>query len=380
MFLIFTGTAALATLALFTKQSLLVAYIALGIIIGPWGLAWVKDTSFINEIGNIGILFLLFLLGLHLHPQNLLQSLSKMSKVTIVSSILLLALGLGIGYLFAMNFKNSLLIGLSMMFSSTIICLKLLPTSILNHQYTGELAVSILLLQDIIAILALLAIKILACQHFSFNDIGLIISGLPLMLIAAIVGERYLLSPLIYRFDRIQEYIFIISIGWCLAMTVLSTKLGLPNEIGAFIAGVALATHPISLYIAENLKPLRDFFLVIFFFTIGASFDLSYLQQIIVPAIILSGAILILKPWIFYYLLCHSGADRKQSWEIAIRLGQSSEFSLLLASLATTEHLILPKTFYLVESTTIITFVASCYWVTIKYPTPMASANKCHKN
>lgn len=380
MFLIFTGTAILSTVALFTRQSLLVAYIILGIIIGPWGLGLVKDVTLINATGNIGILFLLFLLGLHLHPQNLLYSLSKMSKVTFGSSIIFLLIGLGTGYIFDLNMKNSLILGICVMFSSTIVGLKLLPTTILHHQYTGELAISILLLQDIIAILALLAIRVLAFEHFSFNEIGLIIIGFPVILVTAFVAERYIITPLIHSFDRIQEYIFILSIGWCLLITVMSAMIGLPDEIGAFIAGVTLASHPISLYIADNLKPLRDFFLVIFFFTIGASFDLTYLPQIIISATVLSAIILIVKPFVFAYLLRKSGADPSQSWEIGVRLGQSSEFSLLLASLAMTENLIGPKTFYLVESTTIITFIISCYWVTMKYHTPLGSSDKLRKD
>src|SRR5579872_4790403 len=145
-FLIFTGTALLSTMALFTRQSLLVAYIVLGAILGPWGLRLINDTSIIKETGDIGILFLLFLLGLHLHPQNLLHSLRKMSWVTFISSIIFLLIGMGIGFIFNLGFQDSLIIGVSAMFSSTIIGLKLLPTTILHHQYTGELVISILLL------------------------------------------------------------------------------------------------------------------------------------------------------------------------------------------------------------------------------------------
>src|SRR5579872_7223784 len=99
-FLIFTGTALLSTMALFTRQSLLVAYIVLGAILGPWGLRLINDTSIIKETGDIGILFLLFLLGLHLHPQNLLHSLRKMSWISLVSSWIFFMLGFGVGYVF----------------------------------------------------------------------------------------------------------------------------------------------------------------------------------------------------------------------------------------------------------------------------------------
>jgi len=379
-FLIFTGTALLSTLALFTRQSLLVAYIVLGAILGPWGLKMINDTSIIREAGDIGIVFLLFLLGLHLHPQNLLHSLRKMSWVTFISSLSFLIIGMGIGFAFGLGTKDCLIIGVSTMFSSTIIGLKLLPTTILHHQYTGELVISILLLQDLIAIVALLVIQGMAIQQFSFHDVGLLVIGFPVLLLVAFIFERYILTPLLYRFDRIQEYIFILSIGWCLLMTILSETFGLPDEIGAFVAGVALATNPISLYIAENLKPLRDFFLVIFFFTVGAGFDFTYLHTVIVPASLLAGAMLLCKPLIFSRLLRHSGESKKESWEIGVRLGQTSEFSLLIISLASAESLVQPTTTYIVEAATILTFFASCYWVTMRYPTPLASSDKLRKD
>lgn len=380
IFLIFTGTAILSTLALFTRQSLLVAYIVLGAILGPWGLRLINDTTVISQTGNIGILFLLFLLGLHLHPQNLLHSLNKMSWVTFTSSIIFLIIGGIIGLAFGFSLHESLIIGVAMMFSSTIIGLKLLPTTILHHQYTGELVISILLLQDLIAIVALLIVQGLSVQSFSFHSIAILIFSLPILMLVAFVFEKYILTPLLYRFDRIQEYIFILSIGWCLFMTILSKSMKLPDEIGAFIAGVALASNPISLYIAENLKPLRDFFLVIFFFTIGAGFDFSYLHAVIWPASILALTMLLIKPFIFSWLLARSGEDKPQSWEIGVRLSQTSEFSLLIASLAAMEQVIQPVTSYTIVATTILTFIASCYWVTFRYPTPLAATDKLRKD
>ncbi len=379
-FLIFTGTALLSTMALMTRQSLLVAYIALGAILGPWGLKLITDTSLIRETGDIGILFLLFLLGLHLHPQNLLHSLRKMSWVTFISSLVFLLIGLGIGLAFGLPLQDSMIVGVSVMFSSTIIGLKLLPTTILHHQYTGELVISILLLQDLIAIIALLVVQGLAVQQLSFHSVGLLVLGFPLLLLVAFIFERYILTPLLYRFDRIQEYIFILSIGWCLFMTILSEAIGLPDEIGAFIAGVALATNPISLYIAENLKPLRDFFLVIFFFTVGASFDFTYLHTVILPAGTLALVLLAIKPLVFSRLLRHSGEPKNQSWEIGVRLGQTSEFSLLIIGLAAAEKLVQPVTSYIVEAATILSFIISCYWVTMRYPTPLAASDKLRKD
>ena len=149
IFLIFTGAAILATIALYARQSLLVVYILLGVVLGPSVLGLVSDPELIREISHIGIMFLLFLLGINLPPQKLLLMLRKTTLVTGISSLLFLAIGMGCALLFGFAFFESIIIGAAMMFSSTIIGLKLLPTTVLHHQHTGEIIVSILLMQDI---------------------------------------------------------------------------------------------------------------------------------------------------------------------------------------------------------------------------------------
>src|ERR1043166_7354824 len=144
-------------------------------------------------------------------------------------------------------------------------------------------------------------------------------------------------------------------------MAELAEVFKLSGEIGAFIGGVALAASPISLYIAESLKPLRDFFLVMFFFSIGAGFNFQFLPEVIVPALLLSLLLLLLKPIVFYFLLRHSGETKAVSREVSIRLGQASEFSLLVASIGIGTSLISAKANYLIQATTILTFIVSSY-------------------
>lgn len=378
IFLIFTGTAVLSTLALFTRQSLLVAYIVIGAILGPWGLKLVNNSEVIKQAGNIGIIFLLFLLGLHLQPQNLLHSLRKMSLITLSSSLFFFIVAALTAHLLGYAPKESFMIGLAAMFSSTIIGIKLLPTTTLHHQHTGELLISILLLQDIIAIAALLGIEVVSERH-TFH-VGVLLSAFPILFGVAYFFQHYVLTPLLTRFDKVHEYIFILSIGWCLCMAEFGHALGLSDEIGAFIAGVSLASNPISLYIAESLKPLRDFFLVIFFFTIGAGFNFDYLSQVFVSACILAGMMLIIKPLVFKWLLYRSGEVKSISWEVGVRLGQMSEFSLLLIYLAMETHLVPPLTAYTAEAAVILTFIASCYWTVMRYPTPLAATDMLRRD
>ena len=145
-FLIFTGAAVLASAALYTRQPLLVAYIVLGAILGPFGMEYVSDTKLLSEISHIGIIFLLFLLGLDMQPSHLWHMLQKATMVAVGSSIIFLTAGYLTSVAFGYTQTESLIIGVALMFSSTIIGIKLLPTTVLHHKQIGELVVGLLLL------------------------------------------------------------------------------------------------------------------------------------------------------------------------------------------------------------------------------------------
>lgn len=372
LFLVFTGAALIATLALFARQSMLVSYILLGVLLGPWGTGLVTDASLIAAIAHIGVIFLLFLLGLNLHPQELVRLLRKTTLVTLGTSLLFALAGFAIASTFGFNSIDSLLVGVAAMFSSTIIGLKLLPTTTLHQQHTGEVMISILLLQDILAILALLALQAYGGEGDLLYELGKVSLVLPLLMGSSLLIARYILAPLFMRFDTIQEYVFLVAIGWCLGFAELSAMAGLSAEIGAFIAGVALATSPISTFIAESLKPLRDFFLILFFFSLGAQFDPSMVQELLVPALVLGISLVVIKPPVFRRFLLRTGESDKFSREVGVRLGQISEFSLFIAMLAEQSAVISMRASALIQLTTMVTFIISSYWIMLRYPTPIA--------
>jgi Kef-type K+ transport system membrane component KefB len=188
------------------------------------------------------------------------------------------------------------------------------------------------------------------------------------------------LERLIARFDQIHEYIFLLAIGWCLGMAELAHLIGLSYEIGAFVAGVTLATSPIALFIAESLKPLRDFFLILFFFSLGAGFQLDTVRELVAPAAALAVAVLLVKPWVFKKLLVRAGEKRSLSREIGIRLGQNSEFALLIAVLAVEAGFVNKDVGYLIQMTTLMTFIASSYIVVLRYPTPIAVSDRLRRD
>ena len=380
IFLIFAGAAVLATVALYARQALIVAYIVLGILFGPSVLGWVADATLIQGVADFGIMFLLFLLGLNMYPQKLWQVLRQATVVTFASSALFALLGVVIARLFGFGWFESAVIGSTLMFSSTIIGLKLLPTTVLHHQHTGEIIISVLLLQDLIAIILLVMLQAEGGQEALLFDIGRLIIALGGLIVFAWAIERFVLIRLITRFDQIQEYIFLLTIGWCLGMAALAQYIGLSHEIGAFIAGVAIASNRISLFIAESLKPLRDFFLIIFFFAIGASLDLRLFNDVILPAAVLAAVMLLVKPFVFAFLLRRSGESVKRAGEVGVRLGQGSEFSFLIAVLALKTGAIGQGASYVIQLSALLTFVVSTYLIVLRYPTPIAVNPELRRN
>jgi Kef-type K+ transport system membrane component KefB len=381
IFLVFTGAAALATLALFARQSLLVAYIVLGALFGPWGLALVEDAAVVSEASSIGIMFLLFLLGLDLHPQDLLHSVRRTTLVTLASALVFAAAGVTIGLVSGFTGIESAVLGGAMVFSSTIIGLKLLPTTVLHHQRLGEIMISVLLLQDLIAISLLLVLEgVQAGDGQILPNMALVLLALPALISVAGLGARYVLLRLMQRFDTIREYVFLAAIGWCLGLSQLSAALGLSAEIGAFIAGIALASSPIAMYIAESLRPLRDFFLILFFFTLGARFNLGMLGEVLVPATLAAGFALAVKPWVFRRLLERTGESPGRSREVGFRLGQLSEFSLLIAALALEVGAIGERASLTLQLATVLSFLVSSYLVVLRFPTPIAVSDALRRD
>lgn len=372
--LIFAGAALFATLFLYLKQPIILAYIVLGIVVGPKGLGLINDAELIEHLSHIGIILLLFLIGLNFQPAKLVGLLGRVGIVTLATCLIFMLLILAATSALGYPFIDSLIIGAALMFSSTIVSLKLIPTTQLHHHHVGELMISVLLLQDVIAI-----VLILLVTEGGIGDMGDITKSV-VMLLLKLVGlsvmsfaiVKFVITKLFMKFDTIKEHTFIMALGWGLFVAGAAELLGLSYEMGAFIAGISLATVPIALVIAEELKPLRDFFLILFFFSIGAKFDLVVSQQLIVPGLIVTALLIVAKPLIFNLGFKAIGEKPQNSAELGVRLGQASEFSLLIAFSALASGLIEERSSYLIQLVVVLTFVVSTYWVVNTYPTPIS--------
>ncbi|MCD6080349.1 MAG: hypothetical protein B6D53_01375 [Candidatus Omnitrophica bacterium 4484_49] len=357
----------------FLKQPLLVGYIVAGALTGPWGLGIIREIDFISAISYLGIVFLLFLAGLVLHPQKLFRVFKQALWATILASffsfltVFFLAVMLGWGLL------PSVIVGICLMFSSTVLTVKLLPTTSLHHKKIGAICIGILILEDILAV-GLLAF--IYSYHGSKNILytgSSIILKVALLFVVAIILERYVFRKILSRVEKLHELIFIMAIAWCLGFGWLGHLIGISVEVGAFLSGVALARHPISLFISEKLKPLRDFFLLLFFFSLGAKFNIRESFNILLPALIIAGIYVGLKPFYFRKVLIWNKEEPKLAREVGFRLGQASEFSLLIIFALLKENLIPLETFNLVQLITVLTIIFSAYLTTLKFPTPLAA-------
>jgi Kef-type K+ transport system membrane component KefB len=220
----------------------------------------VSDPEVIAEVAHIGIMFLLFLMGLDLDPKELLHAFRRTTVVTLASSTVFALLGGAVAWVWGFEPVECLVAGAAVSFSSTIIGLKLLPTTVLHHQRMGQVMISVLLLQDLMAIGMLLLVQGGGHMDDPLREALTLVLAPPLLIGLAALLAKFVILRLIGRFERINEYVFLVPIGWCLGLAMAAERLGLSHEIGAFVAGVTLAQSPMALYIVDRLKPLRDFF------------------------------------------------------------------------------------------------------------------------
>ena len=376
---IFIGAAVLGTLFLYARQPIIIAYIAIGFVIGPAGLGVIQKTEHIEEIAHFGVILLLFLIGLNLQPDRLIKLFRETYLVTVSTSLVFGTVSALVGLILGFDLHSALLFGAAMMFSSTVVGLKLIPTTTLHHKRTGEIMTSVLLLQDILAILVILFITGEKSDHVLLT-FSILFGKFAVICFSAFIGVRYVMIPLLRRFDVIQEYSFLATLAWCLLWAEGAHLFGLSYELGAFVAGLSIASCQVALVIAEHLKPLREFFLILFFFAVGARINPDIELMLLLTAILFGALIVPLKVWVFGIAFRRAGESPQLSTELAARLGQSSEFSLLVAFSAVSMGVLSGERAMVIQVATIVSFVISTYWVVLKHPTTISGDSKLRRD
>jgi len=347
------------------KQPLIVGYIIAGIISGPYVLNILHSTEHIELFSKIGITVLLFIVGLNLSPK-VIKEVGKVSLVTGIGQVLFTSLiGLVIALVLGIDRIAAFYVAIALTFSSTIIILKLLSDrGDLNKLY-GKISIGFLLVQDIIATIILLLVSSFASAG---NTNLLTLIGILILKGVVIFTVLYVVS--IYVMPRVskflatsQELLFLFSITWGFGIAALFQFLGFSVEIGALIAGVVLSLTPFSYEIGSRMKPLRDFFIVLFFILLGSQMVLDNVGVLIIPAIILSIFVLIGNPIIVVILMNLLGYKRRTGYMAGLTVAQISEFSLILAALGFNLGHLNREILSLITLVGLITIAGSTYFI-----------------
>ncbi|MDQ3093722.1 MAG: cation:proton antiporter [bacterium] len=343
------------------RQPLILGYILAGLIVGPSALALIHSVESFKAFSEIGIALLLFIIGLGMNVSEL-RRLGKV--VLIIASLTLTGVGLtGVAVSMLLGFSRSeaLIVGLALYFSSTIIIVKILSDKKEQNRLHGQIAIGVILVEDLVATLALLFIAAGKDGGLDATQVGLLL-GKGALLISALVLCSTRILPKVSKFiASSQELLFLFAIAWGFGIATLFEVVGFSIEVGALFAGVALASSPYSQQIVSRLKPLRDFFIVLFFITLGQGMNLSNLSAAILPAIALSLVVIILKPFVVISAMGLLGYGKRVSFKTGINLSQISEFSIVFVVLATSIGLVSNEVSAVITLVAIITIATSTY-------------------
>lgn len=354
--------AALGFVGQWLRQPLIVAFIVAGIVAGPDVLGVVSSAVHVQVLGELGVAVLLFLVGLKLDP-GLLRTLGPVALVTGSAQVLLTALaGAGVALGLGMPVRTAAIIGLALTFSSTIIVIKLLWDKGEVDSLHGRLALGLLIAQDllVVVLMGLLA----GLRGESQGGLWQALVGGLVLLATVLLFTRYLAQGLLARMARSPELLVTFAVAWAALLAGLADALGLGKELGGLLAGVSLASTPFREALASRLASVRDFLLLFFFVSLGASLDFGALHGSLVPALVLSAFVLIGKPLIVLPILGLAGYGRRTAFMASLTLAQISEFSLILLALATQAGLADPATQALVTLVGLVSIGASTYLVT----------------
>ena len=315
------------------KQPLIIAYILSGIVVGPYFFNFLKSTETINTFSHIGIALLLFIVGLNLSPK-VIREVGKISSITGIGQVLFTSfIGFLLSKLFGFSTITSIYIAIALAFSSTIIIMKLLSDKDDINTLYGKISIGFLIVQDLIAMLILMVISSTS-KNFSFSTLVFetILTGFGLMVLIFLIGI-YILPKLIKLAAKSQEFLLLFSISWCLALASLFYSLNFSMEIGALLAGMTLSLSPYRYEISSRMRPLRDFFIIIFFVLLGSQMVFSNIYKFVPAIILFSVFILIGNPLIVMILMGIMGYTKRNSFLAGLTVAQISEFSLIIVAL-----------------------------------------------
>jgi Kef-type K+ transport system membrane component KefB len=364
--LILVVSTAVGALGRVLKQPLIVSFIAAGIIIGPSALNLIQSPEQIHLLAEIGISILLFVVGLKLDI-NLIRSRGTVSLMTGLGQVIFTSVfGFLIGKLIGYGNMESLYIAVALTFSSTIIIVKLLTDKKEIDSLHGQIAVGFLIVQDIVVVIIMIFLSALGAgteaESPALAVFTVFLKGIGIILLVGLLMKK-VLPRLLHLLAASAELLVLFSVAWAVILAALGDVLGFSKEVGAFLAGVSLASTQYREVISGRLISLRDFLLLFFFINLGSQLDLSLLGAQVIPAIIFSIFVLIGNPLIVLLIMGLMGYRKRTSFLAGLTVAQISEFSLILAAMGFTLGHIEAETMGLITLVGLITIGLSTYMI-----------------
>ena len=364
-----------ALIAQFFKQSTILAYVIAGIILGPMLLNLVSHSESLHIFQQnfavnvythpcqIGISLLLFIVGISLNPKHI-KEIGKISLITGTGQIVFtFIIGFFISKALGFTSLESAYISIALTISSTIIIIKLLTDKNELDTLHGRIAVGLLLIQDFLIVITLVLIGGFKPGNALLPTVILTILKALFLLLGIWLAHKILVKHILNYMARHQELLFLGALSWCFAVAVASIKLGFSFEVGAFLAGLSLSKSDFGSEITSKIRPLRDFFIAIFFINLGISMIFSSIKELIFPIIIFSLFILIGNPLVVYIIMTLAGYRSRTSFLTGLTVAQISEFSLILMALGLKANHVSNEASVLVTTVGIITITASTYLI-----------------
>ncbi|TVR66648.1 MAG: portal protein [Gemmatimonadales bacterium] len=365
--LILLGAVAVVFIAQRFRVPSIVAYIVAGLLLGPvLGLVSVSDA--VEIISELGIALLLFLVGLELSLAKI-RDVGRVAVVAGIGQVIFTAAG-GLALCFALGFglMDGIFIATALTFSSTVVVVKLLDLKGELDSVYGRIAVGIFLVQDLVVVVALTFLAGLGRgDDLSAGEIatnlGIAFAGMGLLLVIAAVAAKWILPKLMGRIASSQETLLVVSLAWCFAFVLGAEKMELSLEIGAFLAGLALAQLPYNDDLRRRVHPLMNFFIAVFFVSLGIQMEFSAVGEVWFPAIILALFVLIGNPFIFMILISRMGYGERTSFLTSVTVAQISEFSFIFAAMGLSAGLIGQEILSLVAVVGLTTIAVSAFMI-----------------
>lgn len=353
------------------RQPLIVAFIAVGILVGPSVLGWVSANDQVDLLAKLGIALLLFVVGLKL-DLHIIRTMGPVALATGLGQVLFTSV---VGYFIAialgMTPVVALYVAVALTFSSTIIIVKLLSDKREVDALHGRIAIGFLIVQDIVVVLVMIGLTALGeagdAASLGREAVEVLIKG-GLFIVTIGLLMRFVLTPLLHQLAKSPELLVLFAIAWAVALGAAGAHLGFSKEVGAFLAGVSLASTPYREAIGSRLVSLRDFLLLFFFIDLGAGLELATLGAQIVPAMLLSLFVLIGNPLIVMTILGAMGYRKRTGFLAGLTVAQISEFSLILGALGLSLGHIGADTMGLITLVGLITISASTYMILYSHP------------